>query len=73
VLRACTGCPKKGDLVEMAITPLKCLRNGKSWGVLENCCRIGMEKCLEKKLSNMNLAITFSKGVKILCIEFVPF
>ena len=30
------GVQKKGDLVEMAITPLKCLRNGKSWGVLAN-------------------------------------
>ena len=30
------GVQIKGDLVEMAITPLKCLRNGKSWGVLEN-------------------------------------
>ena len=25
-----------GDIDEMAITPLKFLRNGKSWGVLEN-------------------------------------
>ena len=33
-----TGCLKKGALIEMAITPLKSLRNnGKGWGVLENC------------------------------------
>ena len=41
-VRIDTGCPKKSViLVDMAITPLKYIRNGKSWCVSENLSASG--------------------------------
>ena len=75
----CYRVPKKGDLVEMAMTPLKNAiemeKVGVFWKIQHKCSKIGIKmfKLMEKWLRIMNLKWQPpSKMGQIKCIKFWP-